>query len=64
MKLETLQAAPLARQREQGYADTLREILQQPATWAGTAGLLREPHVLEQWRAAAMPRPACTRATP
>jgi tagatose-6-phosphate ketose/aldose isomerase len=58
MSLETLRAAPLARQREQGYADTLREILQQPATWAGTAGLLREPHVLEQWLAAAMPRPA------
>jgi tagatose-6-phosphate ketose/aldose isomerase len=58
MELETLRATPLARQREQGYADTLREILQQPATWAGTAGLLREPHVLEQWRAAAMPRPA------
>jgi tagatose-6-phosphate ketose/aldose isomerase len=29
-----------AQRREAGYADTLREILQQPATWRGTAALL------------------------
>ena len=33
--------APLEEQRRQaGYADTLREILQQPATWRGTVELL------------------------
>src|SRR4051794_12639863 len=29
--------APAAEQRELGYADTLREICQQPATWVRTA---------------------------
>ncbi|NII07405.1 SIS domain-containing protein [Luteibacter anthropi] len=37
-ELAALRAAPEARQRELGYADTLREILQQPATWRVTAG--------------------------
>jgi tagatose-6-phosphate ketose/aldose isomerase len=36
--LAGLRGMPEARQREQGYADTLREILQQPATWRATAG--------------------------
>ncbi|MBM7124086.1 tagatose-6-phosphate ketose isomerase [Dyella flava] len=36
-----MQARPLAKQRELGYADTLREILQQPATWRDTAGMSR-----------------------
>lgn len=39
--LAELQARPPAEQRELGYADTLREILQQPATWRDTAGMLR-----------------------
>jgi tagatose-6-phosphate ketose/aldose isomerase len=36
--LAGLRGLPEARQRELGYADTLREILQQPATWRTTAG--------------------------
>lgn len=50
-------AAPVA-QRELGYADTLREILQQPATWQATAALLREPSVRALLQAALTPRPA------
>jgi len=42
-----LQARPLAKQRELGYADTLREILQQPATWRDTAGMSREGAALQ-----------------
>ncbi|MEW9623826.1 SIS domain-containing protein [Rhodanobacter geophilus] len=45
-------------QRKLGYADTLREILQQPATWQATAALLREPSVQAQLQAALTPRPA------
>jgi tagatose-6-phosphate ketose/aldose isomerase len=36
--LAALRGVPEARQRELGYADTLREILQQPSTWRTTAG--------------------------
>ena len=36
--LAGLRGMPDARQRELGYAETLREILQQPATWRTTAG--------------------------
>lgn len=43
--LETLAAARTADQREAGYADTLREILQQPQTWQGTAELVNQPEV-------------------
>ena len=50
-------AAPLAAQQAHGYADTLREILQQPATWLGTADLLCQLEVREQLRAALVPRP-------
>jgi len=53
-----LAAATPEAQREHGYADTLREILQQPATWQATAALLREPSVRAQLRAALTPRPA------
>ena len=53
-----LQAAAPAVQRERGYADTLREILQQPATWQATAALLREPAVRARLQAALTPRPA------
>lgn len=35
--LSQLRVAPQAQQRDEGYADTLREILQQPATWRATA---------------------------
>jgi len=38
--LTDLQTRPVAQQRELGYADTLREILQQPATWRNTADML------------------------
>lgn len=53
-----LLALPLARQRERGYADTLREILQQPATWLTTAGLLRQASVQQLLHAALLPRPS------
>lgn len=43
--LETLTAARTADQRAAGYADTLREILQQPQTWQGTAELVNQPEV-------------------
>lgn len=56
--LAVLKAAGPAAQREHGYADTLREILQQPATWLTTAALLREPSVRAQLQAALAPRPA------
>src|SRR6185312_11732743 len=55
--LDALCAAPLAAQQAHGYADTLREILQQPATWLGTADLLCQLEVREQLRAALVPRP-------
>ncbi|MBD8872945.1 tagatose-6-phosphate ketose isomerase [Rhodanobacter sp. DHB23] len=56
--LATLTSAAPAAQRERGYADTLREILQQPATWQATAALLREPAVRAQLQSALTPRPA------
>ncbi|WP_233171534.1 tagatose-6-phosphate ketose isomerase [Dyella sp. ASV21] len=40
--LESLQAAPAAEQQRRGYADTLREILQQPETWRDTAAHLAD----------------------
>jgi len=56
--LDALLAAPLAEQQARGYADTLREILQQPATWLGTADLLRQPQLREQLQAALVQRPS------
>ncbi|WP_426700187.1 SIS domain-containing protein [Rhodanobacter sp. Col0626] len=56
-QLSALQALPPAEQRARGYADTLREILQQPATWADTASQLRSPSMLEPLLAALQPRP-------
>ncbi|NII72920.1 tagatose-6-phosphate ketose/aldose isomerase [Dyella sp. SG562] len=47
----------MAEQQTAGYADTLREVLQQPATWRGTAALLREPAVRERLARAMSPRP-------
>jgi len=52
-----LRSRPLAEQQAAGYADTLREVLQQPATWRGTAALLREPAVRERLARALSPRP-------
>ncbi|HWX67103.1 MAG TPA: tagatose-6-phosphate ketose isomerase [Rhodanobacter sp.] len=52
IRLEALQALPLAEQQVRGYADTLREILQQPASWLDTAELLRHPQGLEPLLAA------------
>lgn len=43
--MEGLLAQTAAQQQAAGYADTLREILQQPATWRDTAGLLQEDTV-------------------
>lgn len=57
IELRELLALPFAQQQERGYADTLREILQQPATWIGTADLLRDPSVLQQLQAALTPLP-------
>lgn len=56
--LDALRAAPLAEQQARGYADTLREILQQPATWLGTADQLRQPQLREQLQTALEPRPS------
>lgn len=55
--LAELRARSLAEQQAAGYADTLREILQQPVTWRGTAALLREPAVRERIAQALTPRP-------
>ena len=51
--LDALRSASAAEQRQRGYADTLREIFQQPATWADTARLQRSPPL----HAALDPRP-------
>ena len=56
--LQELFAASLAEQQAHGYADTLREILQQPATWTETANLLANPAVREALQAALSPQPA------
>jgi tagatose-6-phosphate ketose/aldose isomerase len=57
-QLRELIATALAEQQAQGYADTLREILQQPATWLDTANLLAEPAVRAAMQAALSPQPA------
>ncbi|WP_254425185.1 tagatose-6-phosphate ketose isomerase [Rhodanobacter sp. B04] len=57
-ELQKLLALPLAEQRQRGYADTLREILQQPATWMATADLLRSPQRLEQLQVGLTPPPS------
>jgi len=56
--LQELFAASLAEQQARGYADTLREILQQPATWTETANLLADPAAREALQAALSPQPA------
>ncbi|HEV2679044.1 MAG TPA: tagatose-6-phosphate ketose isomerase [Rhodanobacter sp.] len=57
IRLQALHALPLAEQQVCGYADTLREILQQPASWLDTAELLRHQQGLEPLLAALQPRP-------
>jgi len=56
--LKVLLARPLTEQKERGYVDTLREILQQPATWTDTGDLLRQPQVLAQLQGALTPAPS------
>lgn len=56
--LAALKAAAPSAQRERGYVDTLREILQQPATWQATAAQLREPSARAQLQGVLTPRPA------
>lgn len=56
--LKTLSDQPLTQQREQGYADTLREILQQPATWRETARQLCRSPAVETLQAALSSSPA------
>lgn len=55
--LTALQASPRVEQQKGGYLETLREILQQPETWVGTAAQLRRPPALELLLAALKPRP-------
>jgi tagatose-6-phosphate ketose/aldose isomerase len=56
--LESLQAMSPEAQREAGYADTLREILQQPATWQDTFDLSHNTVVQQRLAKALDPRPA------
>jgi tagatose-6-phosphate ketose/aldose isomerase len=58
VELGELLSLALAEQQERGYADTLREILQQPATWVATADLLRSPQLRKQLQAALTPPPS------
>nr|WP_253260806.1 tagatose-6-phosphate ketose isomerase [Rhodanobacter glycinis] len=53
---DLLAATPEMQQRY-GYADTLREIRQQPETWLGTAELIRSTHVRELLRNVLSPQP-------
>lgn len=46
--MQDLLAETDAQQQAAGYAETLREILQQPASWRDTAGLLQEDTVRQQ----------------
>ena len=46
-ELSRLAAQRIEEQRRFGYADTLREILQQPETWRGTTNLLATSGVSE-----------------
>lgn len=57
VELQRLRERPADDQREHGYADTLREILQQPASWNDTAALLRQPQVQAAVQQAMTPRP-------
>ena len=56
--LQALHAQPVQAQQAAGYADTLREILQQPATWQDTFDLLHGTVVRQRLTKALSPRPA------
>jgi tagatose-6-phosphate ketose/aldose isomerase len=56
--MAALRAAPADAQRAAGYADTLREILQQPATWRDTFSLTQAPSIQALLANALQPRPA------
>ena len=56
--LEALRAQPAEAQRAAGYADTLGEILQQPATWQDTFDLLHSTVAQQRLAKAFDPRPA------
>jgi tagatose-6-phosphate ketose/aldose isomerase len=56
--LALLQAKAPEAQQTAGYADTLREILQQPATWQDTFDLLRSTVVQQRLAKTLDPRPA------
>ena len=56
--LSRLHAAAAAEQSARGYADTLREILQQPQTWQGTAARLATDESLALMQALLASRPA------
>ncbi|MGN6228405.1 MAG: SIS domain-containing protein [Dyella sp.] len=56
--LSRMHAAAAAEQSARGYADTLREILQQPQTWQGTAARLATDESLALMQALLASRPA------
>lgn len=56
-ELQALSRAAGAEQRRLGYADTLREIMQQPATWRDTSALLDTAAVREVLQAVLAERP-------
>jgi len=58
VSLSGLQSQALAEQQEAGFADTVREILQQPATWCDTAALLRGPAIVQRLAQALTPSPS------
>jgi tagatose-6-phosphate ketose/aldose isomerase len=55
--LDDLKERPADEQRAAGYADTLREILQQPATWQDTFDLLQSTVAQQRLAKALDPRP-------
>lgn len=57
IELRRLRTLPQEEQQRRGYADTLREILQQPSSWAGTADLLHRPQVQQQLQGVLAQRP-------
>lgn len=57
-RLRELLAASSSEQQAQGYADTLREILQQPATWQDTATRLADTAVRDALAIALLPQPS------
>ena len=56
--LAALRTEPVEAQRAAGYADTLREILQQPATWQDTFQLTQRPQAKALLSRSLDPRPA------